>query len=70
MTKFYWQDSSIQELALHIHSATTNSVKQQLNYYKLVDNKDMILKIIQAKKLNKLWKLEEEVKKLKEELYG
>lgn len=70
MTKFYWQEKSIQELALHIYSTTSGSVKQQINYYKLTNNNDMLLKIAQAKKLVKLWKLEEEVKLLKEQLYG
>lgn len=70
MTKFYWQEKTIQELALHIYSTTANSVKQQVNYYRLTNNNDMLLKIAQAKKLTKLWKLEEEVVKLKAELYG
>lgn len=70
MSKFNWQLSTIDELAQHIYNSPPNSIKQQVNYYKCTNNNIMLGRVAAAKKLVKLWKLEEEVSKLKVELYG
>ena len=70
MTKFNWPMSTVEELATHIHSTTANSVKQQVNYYKLTSNNTMLARINKAKKLVTLWKLEAQLSILRQEIYS
>ena len=68
MSKFNWQLASIEEIALYIGDGKENVMRQQVNYYKLCKNNVMLDRISKAKKLATLWKLEEQVSKLKEEI--
>jgi len=68
--KFNWQLSTVYDLAQHIYNSPPNSVKQQVNYYKCMENNTMLSRIVEARKLVKLWKLEAQVSKLREDIFG
>jgi len=68
MSKFSWRSASIEELAQKIIGDKTNTVRQQINYYKLLSDINMLQKITKAKEVAKLWKLEERVEEIKRKI--
>lgn len=65
MKHFNWQLSSIEELAQHINTLPKPTVRQQINYYKLLSADVMLKRIEQAQMYVALWKAEKEVLLLK-----
>lgn len=68
MSKFSWQTSSLEELAQKIVDDKSNTLRQQINYYKFLKDIKMLSKIDKAKELAKLWKLEAQVEEIKRKI--
>ena len=69
MSKFNWQMATTGDLVQYIlNQDNDNIVRQQINYYKKVDNKLMLERIAIAKLLVKRSALKEQLAKIDKEL--